>query len=126
VGLGLTGSAWDGVAGKHPHPDAVHLTPAGRTHILDGDKDGGGHISGRRIPGKSEFPPSWTGDRIATTVLELARAPDAQPVQGREKRWVVEGVRDEVRIRVIVDPGGRIITAVPLSGPGVIQNPRRR
>ncbi len=128
VGLGLTGSAWDGLKGDHPHPDAVHLTAEDRTHILDGDGDGvnGGHLSGRGIPGKSEFPPSWSADRIVTTVLALARAPDTPPAPGREGCWLVEGVRDGVRVRVVVDPGGTIITAYPLSGPGVIQNPRGR
>ncbi len=128
VGLGLTGSAWDDVEGDHPHPDAVHLTAAGRTHILDGEGDGlsGGHLSGRGIPGKSEFPPSWSGDRIVATALALARAPDVPPVPGRDGCWLVEAVRDGVRMRVVVAPDGTILTAVPLSGPGVIQNPRRR
>ncbi len=128
VGLGLAGSAWDGVEGDHPHPDAVHLTAAGRTHILDGEGDGesGGHLAGRGIPGKSEFPPSWSGDRIVTTALALARAPDVPPVPGRDGCWLVEAVRDGVRVRVVVEPDGTILTAVPLSGPGVIQNPRRR
>lgn len=107
VGLGLTRSAWDAVGGDHPTPDAVHL-------------------SGRRLPGKSEFPPSWDGDRIVATALALARAPDVPPTPGRENRWAIEGVRDGVRMRVVTEPDGRIITAVPLSGPDVIQNPRRR
>jgi hypothetical protein len=126
VGLGLTGSAWDAVGGDHPTPDAVHLTAAGRVHILTGDAEGGGHLSGRGAPGKSEFPPSWDGDRIVATALALARAPDVPPASGRKNRWVVEGVRDGVRMRVVTEPDGRIMTAVPLSGPGVIQNPRRR
>lgn len=125
VGLGLTGSAWDGVAGDHPGPDSVHLTPQGQTHILSGDEKGGGHLSGRGIPGKSEFPPSWTAERIVVEVLALARGPDRTPVRGRDACWVVEGVRDGVRIRVVVGAGGEIVTAFPRSGPGVIQNPRR-
>jgi hypothetical protein len=125
VGLGLTGSAWDGIEGDHPGPDSVHLTPQGRTHILVGDDKGGGHLSGRGIPGKSEFPPSWTPERIVVEVLAAARGPDRTPVPGRDDCWVVEGVRDGVRIRVIVGEAGEIVTAYPRSGPGVIQNPRR-
>ncbi len=125
VGLGVTGSAWDGIDGEHPGPDSVHLTTAARTHILDGDGRGGGHLSGTGIPRKSEFPPTWSGDRIVAEALALARAPQSMPEPGRERRWVIEGTLDGIRMRVIVEPTGEIVTAVPISGPGVIQNPRR-
>lgn len=125
VGLGLTGSAWEAIEGDHPGADSVHLTPQGRTHILTGDEDGGGHLSGTGIPGKSEFPRSWSAERVVVEVLALVRGPEATPAPGREERWVVEGVRDGVRMRVVVGAAGEIVTAYPLSGAGVIQNRRR-
>ena len=102
------------------------MPPERATHILDGDKTGGGHRYGRGIPGKTEFPASWSDDKIIGSILSVARSPDSADLQ-QNGRWKVEGVRDEVRLAVIVMSDGRTWSAYPLPGsPGVRQNPRNR
>ncbi|WP_088146777.1 EndoU domain-containing protein [Achromobacter denitrificans] len=77
-------------------------------------------------PGKTAFPASWTGDKVMHNVSDLATDPAATWIQltgkpgaeftlaGKPVRWAVEGVRDGVNIRVIVEPRGEgIITAYP-------------
>lgn len=123
LGIGLRGSAWDRLRGNHPTPDAVHITPAKITRILDGDHDGGGHAAGTGLPGTSEFPPGWSRDKILTEARSIARDPGSV-TRTREDRWLVQGMRDRVLIRVIVENDGSVVTAVPLKGPGVQQNRR--
>lgn len=123
LGVGLRGSAWDGVVGAHPTPDRIHLTRQRATHILNGDDGGGGHRSGTGTPGKSEFPQSWTLERVLRAALSVARDPTtANP--GRMSRWVAVGVRDGVKIRVITEPDGEVVTAFPQRGRGVVYNPK--
>jgi len=125
AGLGLTGTAWDTAAGPHPTPDAIHVTPQRATHILHSDDTGGGHAPGTGRPGQSEFPRGWSDQRILTATLTVARAPEVLR-RGRYGRWVVEGVEDGVRIRVVVGADGYVFTSVPLSGRGVVRNPGAR
>jgi hypothetical protein len=47
--------------------------------------------------------------------LQRSRVPD---------RWEATGVRDGVRIRVVVRDDGFIVTAIPLDGQGVVRNPK--
>ncbi|HFT6839105.1 TPA: EndoU domain-containing protein [Pseudomonas aeruginosa] len=89
-----------------------------------GDATGGGHLW-PGAPGKTAFPASWNGDKVMH-VSDLATDPKASWTQltgkpgaqfttkGKPVRWAVEGVRDGVNIRVIVEPHGEgIITAYP-------------
>jgi Bacterial EndoU nuclease/Pretoxin HINT domain len=89
-------------------------TPARRTHILDGDATGGGHSFGTGIPGKTEFPQSWSDDRIMHAISDIATDPSLIPAAGRGGRSIVEGIRDGVRIRVVLDPDESIVTGFPL------------
>lgn len=125
TGLDLTGSGWDGVPGPHPMPDMIHVAPDRASHILTGDKNGGGHAPGAGIPGQSQFPPGWSSERILAATLSVARDPDVVlPARGGRLR--VEGTRDGVMIRVIMGLDGYVVTSVPLSGPGVVRNPGER
>ncbi|MBQ9724991.1 MAG: EndoU domain-containing protein, partial [Neisseriaceae bacterium] len=100
-------------------------------HILYGDKvgNGGGHKFGiyRVFNGKSKFPITWSEEKIIHNVSDIATDPKLTWVQqtgskgnlytnkGMPSRFVVEGVRDGVKIRVIVEPAGKgIITAFPI------------
>lgn len=96
------------------------LPPSARSHILAGNRRGGGHRSGADKPGKSEFPPSWTDDDIITVVTDIARNP---PVgQWRYDLWgnlVLWDLRRDVHLEVVLKLDGQVITAYPVSGPGV-------
>ena len=97
------------------------LDPKGETHVLDGDKTGGGHRSGTGKPGKSEFPSGWSDDRIKGEISDVATDPASSRAPGRGGREVVRGTRGGIDIEVIVEPNGRIVTGYPTNVP---RNPR--
>jgi hypothetical protein len=122
-------SAWDDVPtadhSGRPAADSLRLPPERAAHILDGDRWGGGHRHGRGRPEKTEFPADWDDERIIGQIMDVARFPDARPVQQANCRWRVRGERDGVAITLVVHPDGRIWAAWPEEGsPGVIRNPR--
>ena len=82
---------------------------------------GGGHGSGRGIPGKTEYPAGWSDDEAMDLVLDVAQSPAGAVEQpdGTFRAW---GVRDEVELRVIVTQLGHLVTAYPVSGKGVVTN----
>lgn len=108
----------------------VNVSPARRTHILDGDATGGGHGPGRKLPGKSEFPSTLTDDEIIAGIEAIANDPASYPgvsashspaAAGRQRtilRGVIKGV--DTAVVVVPPPGGEIITAWPI---GVARNP---
>jgi hypothetical protein len=123
-GLEVTGTAWDTAAGAHPTPDTIHITSQQVTHILVGDKAGGGHAPGAGFPGKTEFPRGWGEPEIVAAALSIARDPETLTRSSVADRWEATGIRLGVRIRVIVADDGYVVTAIPLAGPGVVRNPR--
>lgn len=106
--------------------DFVNLASEQRTqHILFGDATGGGHLWPGAL-GKTPFPPTWSEEQIMHNVSDLATDSTATWTQltgkagadftasGKPVRWAVEGVKDGVEIRVIVEPHGEgIVTAYP-------------
>ena len=109
-------------AGGANSPDKPSLLdPKGETHVLDGDKTGGGHRSGTGKPGKSEFPSGWSDDRIKGEISDIATDPASSRAPGRGGREVVRGTRGGIDIEVIVEPNGRIVTGYPTNVP---RNPR--
>ena len=97
--------------------------PARRLHILEGDRTGGGHRPGRGLPGKSEFPPGWSDERIIAAIEDVANDPAASRRVEGDGRTVVSGRRDAVALRVVVERDGRaIITGYPTNTP---RNPDR-
>jgi len=106
--------------------ELINLASKKRTqHILLGDSTGGGHLW-PGSPGKAVFPASWSAKKIMHNVSDLATDPKASWKQltgrpgaeftatGKPVRWAVEGVRDGINVRVIVEPRGEgIITAYP-------------
>lgn len=99
--------------------DLVDLTaPERRRHILDGDPGGGGgHRPGTGIPGKSEFPPGWSDDRILDAVSDVATDPASVTKPLPDGRQIVEGTRSGIEIRVILDKAGNIVTGYPTNLP---------
>ncbi len=121
-------SGWDSVdAEDRPKAEDIHVTPERSTHILDGDKTGGGHRHGVGKPGKTEFPASWDDERVIANVVDVACRPDKAPThQDWNDTWLCTGTRDAVKVWVVVERNGDILTSWPEEGgPGVVRNPRR-
>jgi hypothetical protein len=119
---------WSGVdATDRPPADGIRVTPERTTHILDGDGTGGGHRHGAGKPRKTEFPASWSDDKIIANVLDVTRRPDSTPTrQDWNDTWLCRGNRDDVGVSAVVERDGNILTGWPEEGsPGVVRNPRR-
>lgn len=111
-----------GSLSRLPSPaSTVNLASPSRTgHILEGHMPPG-------LPDKTLFPKSWTQDRIMHNVSDIATDPSIPWVQqtgsagakytskGDPVRYYIDGVRDGVAIRVIMEPDGEgVITAFPI------------
>jgi RHS repeat-associated protein len=110
----------------------VNLVSGQRTqHILNGDATGGGHKWSLTtiFNGKTKFPINWSNEKIMNNISDIAIDPIANksPVwtkgangslytkSGQPSRFYVEGVREGVKIRVVIEPAtGNIITAFPV------------
>jgi hypothetical protein len=128
-GAGAERSGWDSVdAEDRPKTEDIHVTPERTTHILDGEPGGGGgHRHGTGIPGKTEFPASWTDERVIANILDVARKPDKPPTrQDWNDSWLCSGTRDAVKVWSVVERSGDILTGWPEEGgPGVVRNPKK-
>jgi RHS repeat-associated protein len=93
---------------------------ARRSHILDGHRYGA-------EAGNTWFPKGWSDDTIMHSISDITTDPSLTWVQqtgragaaftrgGAPVRYTVEGVRDGVKIRVVLEPGGEgIITGFPI------------
>ncbi|WP_280471080.1 DUF2332 family protein, partial [Nocardia cyriacigeorgica] len=112
--------------------ETLRLDDERRTHILDGDATGGGHRAGTGKPGKTEFPPSWDDDQIIDLVWAIARSWTNATLReftdgrtGATHFWQLEHTHEGVHVVVRVALDGRILTAWPARGPGVVRNPSR-
>ena len=118
-------SGWDSVEDR-PRVEDIQMSPEGRTHILDGDKTGGGHRHGTGKSGKTEFPASWDDEKIIEKVADVARRPDIPPTYQDWDTWLCTGTRDDVKVWAVVEPDGNILTGWPEEGgPGVVRNPKK-
>jgi len=91
------------------------LDARAQTHVLEGDATGGGHRAGTGIPGKSEFPATWSDDKILHYISDVDTAPNSiRTKQGNTT--LIEGMREGVKIRV-VERDGRIVSAYPTNTP---------
>jgi hypothetical protein len=119
---------WDQVeAEDRPPAEDIRVSPERTTHILDGDGTGGGHRHGVGKPLKTEFPASWSDDKIIANVQDVGRKPDSRPTrQDWNDTWLCRGTRDNVGVSAVVQRDGNILTGWPEEGsPGVVRNPRR-
>ncbi len=93
-----------------------------RKHILDGDAKGGGHRPGQNVPGKSEFPPGWSDERIVDTIKDVANDPASSRKTRPDGRTEVTGQRDGIDIVVIIDKDKKtVVTGYPTNNP---RNPK--
>ncbi|MFH1461390.1 MAG: EndoU domain-containing protein [bacterium] len=114
----------------------INLASKERTkHILFGEKTKRGRFGGgHKFPGnptKTVFPKSWSEEKIMHEISDIAIDPNLKwvPVENKVKiftginkpeRFSVIGVRDNVRIEVILELTGEgIISGYPLNGLGV-------
>jgi hypothetical protein len=92
-----------------------------KIHILDGDGfNSGGHRSGTGKSGKSEFPPSWSDEKILHNISDIATDPSLRwsAPQGRNGYVTVTGTREGIDIKVVYDPKlGRVVTGYPTNTP---------
>ena len=111
-----------------PSKGKINLAgPRQSKHILYGDATGGGHKFGvkRFLNGKSKFPTYWSKKKIMQVVSEVVTDPKSKWIQqtgkpgsfftkaGEHVKFKVEGVFENIKIRVIVQ-GEDIITAFPI------------
>jgi RHS repeat-associated protein len=104
-----------------PCPNSTSIVDEkGKKHILEGDETGGGHRAGTGVPGKSEFPPDWSDDKILDAISDVATDPASHQVKNGN-RTISKGTRDGVDIETVHDDT-RIITGYPANLP---RNPRQ-
>lgn len=94
------------------------VTAARRTHILYGDRSGGGHLYGVGKPCKSEFPAHWNAQKIISTV-EQAAANDNIPWRQQDNGYYAADIMSEnLRIRIVLNENqDEVITAYPVNVP---------
>jgi hypothetical protein len=83
---------------------------------------GGGHGPGRRTPGKREFPAGWSDQRSMERAMDVAMHPSGA-VDLPSGDFRAFGERDGVLLGVVVSPEGHLLSAYPVAGAGVVQNP---
>lgn len=95
--------------------DFVDLTKHRKDHILNR------HAAGAGKAGRTEFPSSWSNDRILHQVSDIATDPNATRGVGKWDSPYAIGTRDGVDIRVDFYPNnhakypGQISTAYPIN-----------
>lgn len=110
---------------RNPHtPETVDVPEDRARHILGGDRSGGGHRAGTGKPGKTEFPPGWDDAKIIAAIKAVAGTGEVKEPAHRRGELVISGVVDGVTIEAVVKQNGDVRTAYPVSGPGVVRNPR--
>ncbi|MCG7545743.1 EndoU domain-containing protein [Pseudoalteromonas sp. MM17-2] len=127
TGASLGVLIYDAVHSESSDGELTNLADDDATnHILNGDKDGGGHGPGRGVPGKSEFPSDWSDDEVMDAVSDVATDPESKSKPAREGRTKTSGTRKGVKIDVITgsnEEHGKIITAWPNNVP---RNPGKK
>ena len=95
-------------------PDPI-LTEKRKKHILYGDQTGGGHLHGQNKACKSEFPATWSEEKIIDTVTKLAANDNVAWRQSRRNgNWVSDHKKEGLSIRIVLDDDREhIITAYP-------------
>ena len=89
-------------------------TPERRKHILYGDKTGGGHKYGTGKAGKSEFPKSWSDDKIIHVISITARDKASQCKTQRNGYCKIDERIENIDLRVILGRDKKfIITGYP-------------
>lgn len=103
--------------------DLSLLDDKSRKHILDGESTtSGGHRYGTGNPGKTEFPESWSDQKIENVISDIATDPkikwELESNGYKTTTKMVEGID----IKVVYDPiKDRIVSGYPTNTP---KNPK--
>lgn len=96
--------------------ETVFLSKAAAVHILYGDKEGGGHIYGAKIPCNSEFPKDWDALKVINVIKALAESKNLEWRKEGSGYNVADGYEGQVKIRIVLGPDKKnIITAYPVN-----------
>ncbi len=102
----------------------VKIDSKAKKHILEGDKTGGGHRFGTRKPRKSEFPKSWSDNKILTEIENIVNDNKNSWSKSNKSNHYVTTTKkiDGVDIKVVFDKKNeRIVSAYPINTP---RNPK--
>lgn len=99
---------------KEDFNTAGQISKQRQIHILYGDTTGGGHIFGAGKPCKSEFPQSWSEEKIIKEISVIAANDNLDWEQQRNGYHVADTNVGEVEVRVVKDRNNeKVITAYP-------------
>lgn len=118
VSVGIGGLRFPDIKEALPvFPDGPEISEQAETHILHGDKSGGGHLYGTGKPCKTEFPEDWNSDDILGTVRKVAANDNLPWKQQKNGYHVATQKIEDIRVRVVLDKDkDSVITAYPLNG----------
>jgi hypothetical protein len=86
------------------------------THILYGDKTGGGHLHGVGKPCKSEFPADWSAEDIINTIRTQAANDNINWRKGDNGYHAGEVTVNNLRVRIVLDREmDDVVTAYPVN-----------
>lgn len=86
------------------------------THILYGDRSGGGHLYGTGKPCKSEFPQNWDAQTVLKNIQAAAANDNADWEQQPNGYYVADVPVDGIQIRVVLNGAqDTVITAYPVN-----------
>ncbi len=98
------------------HNGDVRISEQRQTHILHGDKTGGGHKFGTGKACKSEFPKEWNNEEIIETIQTMAANDNVDWKKQKNGYYVSEQTKDGVKVRVVLDrERDDVVTAYPVN-----------
>jgi hypothetical protein len=103
--------------------DLSLLDDKSKKHILDGDNTkSGGHRYGTGNPGKTEFPESWSDQKIKNIISDIATDPNVKwKLESNGYKVTTKSV-EGIDVKVIFDPKkDRIVSSYPTNTP---RNPK--
>ena len=84
--------------------------------MLPNGRYSGGHRSGTGFPNKSEFPGTWSDDKIMHYISDVATDPNAVTRSGRGGDVFARATREGIEIEVLIRRG-EIWTGYPVNVP---------
>ena len=96
----------------------IEIPPDRARHILYGDHKGGGHRYGAGKPCKSEFPESWSDEKILQTAARIAANDNLSWKKQRNGYHVTQKMIEGINVKVVLGRDQKtIITAYPTNRP---------